>query len=201
MPTHILTTNYDYNLEKSLRGEASSASLQAESRYSVFRRREIASKFIWHIHGEVESPDSILLGYDHYSGQLQKLRGYATADRDSKQSPKSPFKLNSLDFESADAPYSWVDVFLRDEVHIIGLTLDYTEIDLWWLLAYKKRLQQMSGYVVGDTVYHHVYKDPPDKRSLARLSIMKSFGVEVCDYAVRQGFSEGYDRVLETLAA
>lgn len=201
VPIHILTTNYDYNLEKSFRGEAIKANIQDESRYSAFRRREIGGRFIWHIHGELQAPDTILLGYDHYSGQLQKLRNYATADRDTKQSPKSPFKLKTFDFESSDAPYSWVDVFLRDEVHIIGLTLDYTEIDLWWLLAYKKRLHQMSGYIVGETVFHHIYRDLPDERLRARLSILRSFGVEVREHSVQRDFAEGYDRVLEILAA
>jgi hypothetical protein len=199
--THVLTTNYDCNLEKACGSVGEPASLEPESRYSVFRRRQIGDRFVWHIHGEVAQPDSILLGHDHYCGQLQKLRAYATADRRPRRTAKSPFKIGQLNYEESGAVYSWIDVFFRDEVHILGLALDYTEVDLWWLLAYKRRLQQMSQYHVGRTIFHEILNREVDARERARVSILKSFGVDVVTHYICGSYAEAYDRVIEGLTA
>jgi hypothetical protein len=45
----------------------------SESRYSLFRRYWAGGKEIWRIHGDAAFPESILLGYDHYAGYLQKF--------------------------------------------------------------------------------------------------------------------------------
>jgi hypothetical protein len=198
--THIITTNYDYNLELSRGSDGVPASPLSESRYSVFRRRQVGNRFIWHVHGEVADPESILLGHDHYCGQLQKLRAYATANRISKLSPKSPFKVGQLEYEQSDEAYSWIDVFFRDEVHILGFGLDYTEIDLWWLLAYKRRLMQMSQYQVGRTVFHEIVDGETNDTVRARISILKSFGVHVVTHNVHGDYTNAYDRVLEMLS-
>jgi hypothetical protein len=199
--THIITTNYDYNLEVSCGSEGEVADSALESRYSVFRRRRTANdRFVWHVHGEASRPETIVLGYDHYSGQLQKLRDYATADRQSKRTIKSPFKMRDLRFEDSERPYSWIDVFFRDDVHIVGLGLDYTEIDLWWLLAYKRRLSQMSAYGTGKTVFHNITSGIESDAARAKVAILDSFGVDVISHPVADDYTKAYDRILEMLA-
>ena len=197
---HVLTTNYDYNLETATSRTSRTSSFRSESRYSVFRKQTVSNKYVWHIHGEINMPDSILLGYDHYSGQLQKLRTYATADHSTKTQLKSPFKLHHLDFEISGGTYSWIDVFLRDEVHIVGFTLDYTEIDLWWLLSYKQRLNQLSGYETGRTIYYRVSEHEQSERERARLEALKSFGVEIKEHKVKRDYRDGYDQILDALS-
>ena len=173
--------------------------MQSETKYSIFRRRQIGSRYIWHVHGEADKPETILLGHEQYAGQLQKLRTYATADRGSQRRPRSPFKVGALDFEGSGEQYSWIDVFFRDEIHILGLSLDYAEIDLWWLLAYKRRLHQMSGYEVGSTIFHQA-RPPATKHDACRLSILESFGVQVQRHSLDNGYSQVYDEVLDGLA-
>lgn len=77
---HVLTTNYDYFFEKATGSLGERRNLVCETKYSAIRRRLVGNTYVWHIHGEAESPTSITLGYDQYSGYLQKLRTYATAD-------------------------------------------------------------------------------------------------------------------------
>ena len=127
--THIITTNYDYNLELSCGSDGVPASPLSESRYSVFRRRQIGNRFVWHVHGEVADPESILLGHDHYCGQLQKLRGYATANRISKLRPKSPFKVGHLSTNGPTRP-------------ILGLTssLEMKSILSAWVLTTRRSI-------------------------------------------------------------
>ncbi len=189
--THVITTNYDYNFEKSTERRYPRENLARESKYSVFRRRAVAGKFVWHIHGEVEAPNSITLGYDQYCGYVQKLRSYATADRESENG--SPFKMGNMVFDSIEGTvYSWLDVFLRDDIHIVGLGLDYTEIDLWWALTYKAR-KMAQGFPVGKTIYHDWYKGVVEEQALARRSLLKALAVEVESRDCSDGYDNAYD--------
>lgn len=188
---HVITTNYDYGFEKATRLSYPRRHLMRESKYSVFRRRAIGSKFVWHIHGEVEAPNTITLGYDQYSGYLQKLRSYATADRETKNG--SPFKMGMSDFDTVEGTvYSWLDVFLRDDIHIVGLGLDYTEIDLWWAVTYKAR-KKAQGFPVGRTVYHDWYTGEVEEQALARRSLLKALSVEVMPRDCADGYETAYD--------
>lgn len=188
---HVITTNYDYGFEKSTRLKYTRSHLMRESKYSAFRRRAVGDKFVWHIHGEVEAPNTITLGYDQYSGYLQKLRTYATGDRESKNG--SPFKMGMSDFDTVEGTiYSWLDVFLRDDIHIVGLGLDYTEIDLWWAVTYKAR-KKAQGFPVGRTIYHDWYSGEVEEPTRAKRSLLKALSVDVKPRDCANRFEAAYD--------
>lgn len=193
---HVLTSNYDYGFERASGHRHERKSLMRENKYSVFRRRSAGSTYVWHIHGESGAPNSITLGYDQYSGYLQKLRGHATADRESDSG--SPFKRGDRAFDTTDGTvYSWLDVFLKDNIHIVGLGLDYTEIDLWWALTYKARLKA-RGWAVGKTTFHDWHFDRPDEQSLAKRSLLKALAVEVVPRDCSGGYEPAYDTFIKT---
>lgn len=188
---HVITTNYDYSFEKASRMSDTRSNLQRENKYSVFRRRLAGNTFVWHIHGEVDSPNTITLGYDQYSGYLQKLRGYATADREATNG--SPFKAGKSDFDTVEGSvYSWLDVFLRDDIHIVGLGLDYTEIDLWWALTYKAR-KKAQGFPVGKTIYHDWFTGEVEEPALAKRSLLKALSVDVRAKNCHGDFEQAYN--------
>ncbi len=194
---HVLTTNYDYALERASGLEFRRDNLHPENKYSVFRRRRAGNCNVWHIHGECESPATITLGYDQYSGYLQKLRGHATAERSSGRN--SPFKARNLQFDGIpETSHSWLDVFFRDDIHIIGLGLDYTEIDLWWAIAYKARLGA-RGYPVGRTHFYDWHNGIEDNRRDAKHSLLSGMRVKVVSAAVRDAYEERYDGFLRTV--
>ena len=92
----------------------------------------------------------MVLGFDQYAGSLQKIRNYVMTGIEVSRLPyrlSSPVKSGILDFHVTRPVYSWVDHFLRDHVHIVGLGMDFTEIDLWWLLVHKRRRDHRSGLV------------------------------------------------------
>lgn len=187
--THILTTNYDYNLEKSAYGSVEngkSVNVSPERKYNLFRRRQINNQYIWHIHGEAEIPNSITLGHEHYSGYLQKMRNHLT-DKNHERN-------------------SWVDLFIESDVHIVGLSLDYTEIDLWWLIIYKEREKLKhngKNYdYIGKTVFHHFSRPTDSERDdgakLAKLSLLKSYGVEIKEELVKEEeYDKAYNKFIE----
>jgi hypothetical protein len=193
---HVLTTNYDYGFENASGHLNERKNIVREIKYSVFRRRAVGSTYVWHIHGETGTPNSITLGYDQYSGYLQKLRGHATVGRESEAG--SPFKRGEVDFDTVGgATYSWLDVFLRDDIHIVGLGLDYTEIDLWWALTYKARLKA-RGWAVGKTIFHDWFFDRPDEHSLAKRSLLRALAVDVHPRDCSAGAEPAYDAFINT---
>ncbi len=195
---NIITTNYDYSFENSCsNGSSKKSNLAKETKYSNFRRRTVNNKNIWHIHGEAEVPNSITLGYDQYSGTLQKMRNYLTGDRNNSETHVSPFKKGIEKFEDTENVFSWLDIFLRDEVHIIGLGFDYTEIDLWWLLSYKARVKLNKSLNVGNTTFHFLHDEAISEKEKAKHSIMKSLGVTVKTTKVNGDYKSAYDDLIK----
>jgi len=186
---HILTTNYDYNLERSSYNDhGKAANVLTERKYNLFRRRNVNGRYIWHIHGEADAPNSITLGHEHYVGYLQKMGNYLKDKITSKRkgvykeirSPiqKAIHKREEIRaFDKNKTIYLWVDLFLMNDVYILGLSLDYTEIDLWWLMIFKERLKKESGFQYGSTMYYKFYPHTWDKKEEAKLSILESFGI------------------------
>ena len=76
-----------------------------------------------------------------------------------------------------------------DDVYILGLALDYTEIDLWWLMIFKERLKRETGFPYGNTTYCKFYPHTLDKKEEAKLSILESFCINV----TREDIGENYE--------
>src|SRR3990167_1730045 len=194
----IMTTNYDFTIEEAFAGPMHSpAFLAPESRYSLFRRHVAGDKEVWHVHGDVARPGSMVLGYDHYAGYLQKIRNYVTDSVEVKGQPhprvSSPGKGGNLDFPDNRNVYSWVDYFLRDHVHIVGLSLDFTEIDLWWLLLHKRRRRHQTGQVF----YYHVSLDT-EAHETPVTSLLRSLNVQVVP-VVASNYHDCYLKVADLI--
>ncbi|WP_447825878.1 SIR2 family protein [Aeromonas salmonicida] len=173
---HYLTTNYDYAFEKALRTPPEH--LSTEDIYSLRRKRKYSTqegvKYLWNIHGEIDHPKSIMLGLDHYCGSVSKIESYVkgtykhTIDGEVHNVSSMVMKLKSSNF----CLTSWVDLFFSSNVHIIGLSLDYSETDLWWLL--NKRARLSADGLVKNKIYFYTQKFEQQKADL-----LKSFNVTV----------------------
>lgn len=196
----ILTTNYDDTLERAISGPMfERASVMHESRYSLFRLIRAGGKEVWHIHGDSVLPDTIVLGYDHYAGYLQKIRNYLTdglRDRKTRELIRSPLKAGVQEFERWQWKYSWTDHFLRDHLHIVGFGFDFTEIDLWWLLVHKRRRKNITGH----TFFYQVTVKGQPNSPKPQLSVLRSLGVEVQEVSAPT-YYEGYASVLDLVSA
>lgn len=114
---NILTTNYDYNFTPYATGIKTK-----ETKYSLYRYQMYNNTKIWHIHGEINAPESIMIGYEHYMSSIHNIQ------------------INQKENQKENKKISWIDIFLNDNIYILGLGLDFGEIDLWWLLSYRNRL-------------------------------------------------------------
>ncbi|MEM0998768.1 MAG: SIR2 family protein [Bacteroidota bacterium] len=150
----ILTTNYDYNLEASQPGGLDAAPYIRPikgSKYSLLRRRRTRDKIVWHIHGEIRAPGSILLGYEQYAGYLQTIRNYVISGIRYKDLTMTP--LNQRIRKEEPSIQAWIDHFFFSDVYIIGLSLDFVEMHLWWILDFRARLYHNSEVKVQNRIY------------------------------------------------
>lgn len=126
---NILTTNYDYNLTPDIKESLVPTVKTKEIKHSLYRFQKATNGTkVWHIHGEINKPSSIMIGYEHYMSSIQNMQ-------------KHLYKIENKD---KDMKYSWLNVFLEEDIYILGLGLDFGEYDLWYLLAYRNRLIQKN---------------------------------------------------------
>ncbi|HIE8484541.1 TPA: SIR2 family protein [Klebsiella variicola subsp. variicola] len=178
---NILTTNYDlafeYCLDDSIKPDhLKNEGVIKESKYNIFRHHQVKNKNIWHIHGAVNNPSSIILGYEHYSGYLQSMRGYTTTG--SQYSNRSFNEPLTKRLQANDIGNSWIDDFFTKDVYILGLNLDFVEIDLWWLLTFRERTRIAKKISLQYEVTYYIpgyyYNDAASK---PKIDLLKSVGV------------------------
>ena len=154
-PAHILTTNYEFTLEGCIPFE--NTSIINEKFYSIFRRYQVENTTYWHIHGNCLNPMSINLGFEHYGGQLQLMRNYVVSGTfySSKEVPKASL-LRRIHTKQVYY-HSWIDLFFMKDIHIFGLSLDFVETDLWWLLTYRARQKfHHKNIPVHNKIYYYI---------------------------------------------
>ena len=142
----ILTANYSYELEKSVCKEFKLSSGRSSKYRKVtnfesksFVRDNLCTYFelpsfdkpIWHIHGEAGKTKTMILGHYYYGKMLSNMNAYLPALISRYKSAQS----SGRDFECR----SWIDYFLIGNITIVGLGLNLSELDLWWLVNAKKR--------------------------------------------------------------
>lgn len=194
---HYLTTNYDYALEKAL--GSTPEKLSSEELYSLRRKRKYElndeTKYLWNIHGEIDSPKSIMLGLDHYCGSVSKIDAYVKGNY--KHSIEGnvvsiePMKTKLL--KNSFCHTSWVDLFFSSNMHIIGLSLDYSETDLWWVL--NKRARFSTDNLVKNNIFFYVNDIDEQKKGL-----LESFDVSVIVTALADGgYEDMYRRAISKM--
>lgn len=177
---NILTTNYDLGFEKTFdlnAFDSKNKGVVKERKYNLFRRFSCGDDTsIWHIHGTCVDVKTITLGYDHYIGYCQRMRGYivnGTGDAyKTKFEPIIEKLRKNIDLELN----SWVEFFFVKDVYIIGLGLSFIEFDLWWLLTYRSRINYDKKISCKNKIFYYTLNsdDNPSKEEM-----LSSVGVEV----------------------
>jgi hypothetical protein len=176
---NILTTNYDFTFEKLMTNKLSDLNndgIVKETTYNIFRHHSFHDYIFWHIHGDANNPLAITLGYEHYSGYLQQMRNYIVTGTGGAYKIKfdsvikrikgnNPFKINS-----------WLDFFFNDNIFIIGLTLDFIEIHLWWLLTFRQRAILTSELPLTNKIYYF-FPSSFANTITSKLELLKNVGV------------------------
>lgn len=152
IPYHdILTTNYDYSLQKSLTPDFLNlkeklAKNRQERKFSLKRGYLVSDKNIWHIHGELfdsrshsessvyYNEESIMIGYEHYTSYLERIQENIKGKSGSQKVDNQSLMVRLRN--GAPSPY-WTDIFFTHNIDIVGQGFDFSENHLWWLINYR----------------------------------------------------------------
>jgi len=151
---NIITTNYDYALEndsKNLLKKSSDPDSGPEIDYRIHTYNQCGDVRVWHIHGEANYPRTLVLGHDMYARSIGKMSAYVE-----KRGYDALFaQSNSL----RESTVCWMDLFFNTDVHILGFAMEFSEIDVWWVINLRARLikeMQSSGRPFPENkVYFH----------------------------------------------
>ncbi len=145
----VLTTNYTYEMEKAMDPSyvtsidkeiyacTTAENLTPEEKQpdsvrllNTFNRMNNGSHDmdIWHIHGEVREPASMILTHEEYGRLVYELISHEQNKRNSE----------TISFDS------WVDYFIYGDLYVLGQGIDFAEFDLWWLLSRRNREKNRS---------------------------------------------------------
>ena len=186
-----ITTNYDYCLENALRANGYNPDESEKEkeqhqlipyikenayslhRFHAFTKKDGAEdkiKRIWYIHGEAKKPASIMLGYNHYGSTLGRMADYYNGKDLYKSLGTLQKRLPSL---STNEPKSWIDLFYSKNIYIIGYGLDNAEIDIWWLLGKRARMNQNNQL----PIINFYEMDLIDEQRVAKQKALDAFSV------------------------
>lgn len=192
--TDIITTNYDKLLEDILKESDYRIDDidKSEKIYSIRRCKKCTNDStghvlrLWQMHGSAEDEDkdesgqtckTITLGLDHYCGHIAKLSNYIKGTYpDPADSSKCCLsmeeKCKSKKFDSV----SWAELFFNSDVYIVGFGMDFSEIDVWWMLNRRARLNNNSGDI--NNRIHYLYSKCHDAEKDDVFDALKAFQVE-----------------------
>jgi len=153
---NIITTNYDSGIEYILQDACgyhreTPKGLVPEEIYNIRTYKSFYNKTtdhrikLWKIHGDLERIKSITLGFDQYCGALSKLESYVKGSYISTHG-ETPLRCDISILKKCRQPelfdhISWVELFFNTNVYIVGFGMDFSEIDIWWLLNKRARFK------------------------------------------------------------
>lgn len=176
---NIITTNYDNGIEFILCDlcgyiEKKSENMVAERIYSVRTYREFEkiesghTVKLWKIHGDVSRIQSVMLGFDQYCGSLSKLMSYVKGQYKTSQSEKKAECKISMQNKCSNREFdhlSWAELFFCTNVYIVGFGMDFSEIDVWWLLNKRARfmteVEKLNNKIT--YLYNEAYDGDPQR--------------------------------------
>lgn len=187
----IITTNYTYELERSV-----SENKTFRCRYFEKKRERDMSLFgyipvtvgeeekqIWHIHGHACAPNSVIMGHYFYGKLLSSIQSYISTMLKGwrmRQNIDGDFEIRS-----------WVDSFMTDDVYMVGFGMDLCEADIWWLACCKKR------HFPDSRIYFYVPEWDLPKDDPRRI-LMNAYGIVIREISCpEKDFSAFYEVILK----
>lgn len=171
----ILTTNYDFSIEYTLFGEDKlrpnfeTKPIGSYNSHKGYKFESDSGFKIYHIHGDLNHPTNICLGFLGYQRYLKSCTSNIKQDvslyveeangSDKNESPESNFfklldngivkKKNSgskdKNVTTKILPES-LKYLLENDVYILGLNLSDSELILWYVLTIRKELIRYNKY-------------------------------------------------------
>ncbi len=195
---NVITTNYDsvfeavYGAER-VKGNPGSSRNVLDPIYGA------DGISFYHAHGLASWKNTLCLGHEHYASLISKIRKEFFSEGDDDKFREN---LTSLAKGERKPKGIWPELLFTSDVAIVGLGLDYCEIDLWWLLSMRAALfspnRKMSEYE-NRIVYYQV--DSGKNKSLydqEKSAVLESLGVEVVAIS-GDGYVSAYEKMAKCI--
>ncbi|MDO4865766.1 MAG: hypothetical protein Q4C10_04360 [Clostridia bacterium] len=195
----VLTTNYTYEAEGVLLnrgrfGREDRSRMLACMNGSVLRRDNLHFCYImereglpplpvWHIHGDLGRPESMILSYYSYAKAISRLQKY-------NRKLKNAFQ-EAVEARRTIVPLSWSDWFILGDVYSVGFGYDFSEFDLWWAAERKARENAAVGRLIA-------YQDRQEKSDPV-CALLKSIGAEVVRVRDYEDYAQFYGIVIDDI--
>ena len=192
----IITTNYSMELEQAAEiphkknsyykiRNTTKECTEHEQRLRLYTYFDVNAyeKRIWHIHGDITAPSSIIMGHYYYGKLLREIQNYV---------PEfiRRYKACMKTGETPEAK-SWVDLFLMNDIHMLGFSMNISEMDLWWLVCCKKR-----NFPNTKIFFHTADLDMNSEEAL----MMEAYNIDICkDTLDDTGYLGYYEKVLNDI--
>lgn len=204
---NFITTNYDYAFIESVRNlpnvKLPIYEFSTEDVYSIRRLKEIRfemqlKKDYWQIHGEIRKPATIMLGLDHYCGSIGKIDNYIKGGYKYQNEHETVSEI-SMQEKLIDQTFnksSWIELFFTSNIHILGFTFDFSEVDLWWILNKRARMKRTDILhdKISNKIYYYCSEIDEQKKGL-----FESLGIEVIITNLSDKESKYFDYYKDTI--
>lgn len=137
---------------------------------------------LWNIHGNTRTPQSILLGMNEYCKYVVAIEKHLQ--------------------EKSQNRKSWVDLLAETNVHIVGLSLAFEEIDFWYLLTRRMRRIKQGEHINNKIFFYHIREK--DKSNDAVTQMLVATGVEVIpveihDKTKKEDWKKAYQNIYDII--
>lgn len=161
---NIITSNYDTILEQAYDelNRVPFIEPQPNNRIkylvtSVYDDENIA---FYHPHGIRTCANSICLGYEHYMGLVELIRGKSNQKvkniGNKRLSPPYSMRIHRiLDQRDPKTNESW-EKFYTSDLAFVGFGLPACESDIWWLLTHRASVYYSNYMQCGDLIKNHI---------------------------------------------
>jgi len=102
---------------------------------------------------------------------------------------KNKNNLSEIDIFGYRNNKVWMNHFFKKDIYIMGLGLDYSEIDLWWLLVYRSYLSNLTNRM--NAIYYLDTKaTKDDEKQKNKHRIFEELGVTVKSFYLDESGSD-----------
>lgn len=106
---------------------------------------------------------------------------------------KEDIEISPLEYgfkDSGTGLISWIDAFFFTNLHVIGITLDFSEIDIWWLLSRRARLLK-SKLITNKIYYYPTFPISEIHFHLPKLRLLERLGVQIVHHKLTEDIETG----------
>lgn len=189
--SNVITTNYDSIFESMY--DCKPILKQAGGYKNILTAiSESSSIKFYHAHGLGKWKNTLCLSHEHYISLITKIRNLFFTDTNDENKER----LTEIIKGEADSTETWPELLFTTDVAIVGLELDFSEIDFWWLLAQRAAIfapcNHFDEYANSiDYYYINIDSETATKAHDGRMRALQSLGVNPHSIQA-SNYQEGY---------